>query len=257
MDELLSSIASLAVALHEDRIDVVASAIEHAASPSNFDDCRMAFGTGTDSTLIDNIKRQWTSSGVSGKHLACALRSAARTASLIDKRETIDLVWTGPKSGLIPTRNTEQVIREVVEAAAQRLFVVSYVFYNAASIISSLNEAAMRGVLVQILLEASTEFGGAVTIDGIAAMRTAVPSAKLYTWSSRENQDSDRRGSGAVHAKCAVADHRIAFITSANLTSAAMERNMELGVLVRGGNTPIRLHDHLNALVSTGVISRC
>ena len=34
-----------------------------------------------------------------------------------------------------------------------------------------------------------------------------------------------------MHAKAAVADSRVAFLTSANLTEAALERNMELGVL--------------------------
>lgn len=257
MDDLLSLIASLATALHEDRVEAIAAAIEKAGHPGNFDEGRMSFAAGSNGTLIAAIKRQWTSTGISSQQLAYALRSAARTASLIDRQETIDLVWTGPKTGLIPTRNTEQAIREVVEAASHHLFLVSYVFFNAPSIIASLNEAAIRGVSIRILLEASTEFGGAVTIDGMAAMRVAVPSAELYAWTLREDRELERRGSGSVHAKCAVADQRIAFITSANLTSAAMERNMELGVLIRGGNTPLRLHDHLNALVSTSVISRC
>jgi phosphatidylserine/phosphatidylglycerophosphate/cardiolipin synthase-like enzyme len=37
-----------------------------------------------------------------------------------------------------------------------------------------------------------------------------------------------------MHAKAAVADSSTAFLTSANLTEAALERNMELGVLIHG-----------------------
>ena len=48
----------------------------------------------------------------------------------------------------------------------------------------------------------------------------------------------------------------MAYITSANLTAAAMERNMELGVLVKGGNLPIELHQHLEALISTKIIEQ-
>lgn len=48
----------------------------------------------------------------------------------------------------------------------------------------------------------------------------------------------------------------LAFITSANLTSAAMERNMELGVLVKGGELPFELHRHLEALISAKVIEK-
>ena len=62
--------------------------------------------------------------------------------------------------------------------------------------------------------------------------------------------------SAAVHAKCAVADSKLAFITSANLTTAAMERNMELGMLIRGGSVPQQLRQHLAALVNTKVVIR-
>jgi phosphatidylserine/phosphatidylglycerophosphate/cardiolipin synthase-like enzyme len=193
---------------------------------------------------------------MTGVEIAFGLRTAAYTASAIGEAERIDLVWTGPKTGLIPTRNTEQVIREVIDEAVEHLFIVSYVFYNAASIVAGLNEAAERGVSVRVLLECPTGRGGAVTGDGLSAMHRAVPKAELYIWSPSEKAISAGALTAAVHAKCAVADDRLAFVTSANLTSAAMERNMELGILVRGGAIPDRLHCHLKALVHTGTIIR-
>jgi cardiolipin synthase len=41
-----------------------------------------------------------------------------------------------------------------------------------------------------------------------------------------------------MHVKAAAADSRVAFLSGANLTEAALERNMELGVLIRGGHLP-------------------
>ena len=38
---------------------------------------------------------------------------------------------------------------------------------------------------------------------------------------------------GVLHAKAIVADDESVFVTSANLTEAALDRNIELGVLVR------------------------
>jgi phosphatidylserine/phosphatidylglycerophosphate/cardiolipin synthase-like enzyme len=38
---------------------------------------------------------------------------------------------------------------------------------------------------------------------------------------------------GVLHAKAIVADEQFAFVTSANLTEAAFERNIDVGVLVR------------------------
>ncbi len=58
------------------------------------------------------------------------------------------------------------------------------------------------------------------------------------------------------HRKSIVVDGQIAFVTSANLSQAAMDRNMELGILVRGGDIPNKLHRHLSALVTTGLVER-
>lgn len=136
----------------------------------------------------------------------------------------------------------------------EHLFLVSYVFVNASGVVSSLNAAAGRGVAIRILLESHSDHGGTVTIDGFTAMRQAVPTAELFAWNLAEKVKSAGKFSAAVYAKCAVADHRLAFVTSANLTAAALERNMELGVLIRGGTIPSRLHAHLNALVSTKIV---
>ena len=60
---------------------------------------------------------------------------------------------------------------------------------------------------------------------------------------------------GKVHAKVAVADGCECFLSSANLTGHAMEKNMEAGILITGGGIPRNLHEHLDALVTTGIVS--
>ena len=59
---------------------------------------------------------------------------------------------------------------------------------------------------------------------------------------------------GRVHAKVAVADRRMCFVTSANLTGYAMERNMEAGLLVTGGGIPAQLNAHLRSLIDAKVV---
>ena len=61
---------------------------------------------------------------------------------------------------------------------------------------------------------------------------------------------------GKVHAKIAVVDGTRAFITSANLTSYALEKNIEAGVLINGGPVPKTLSDHLQALIDVRIIVR-
>lgn len=58
-----------------------------------------------------------------------------------------------------------------------------------------------------------------------------------------------------MHAKVIVADGHTCFITSANLTGFAMERNIEAGVLITGGGIPEALSEHLHSLINTNIIS--
>ena len=60
----------------------------------------------------------------------------------------------------------------------------------------------------------------------------------------------------AQAAGVSVVDGARAFITSANLTGHALEKNMEAGVLINGGPVPKTLSDHLQALIDVRVIDR-
>lgn len=256
MNDLWMAVAELAASTHSDRIAVVVDAISSLNSVSEFDRARHAFGPNADRTLTDRLYAAWRASpSVGPKEVASAFRAAAQVVSLMETRGALELVWTGPKTGLIPTRQTEQVMLEVIDSAQNDLFLVTYVFYKASSVVAALTSAVARGVAVSILLESSTEHGGTVRGDSVKAVRDAVAGSSIYIWNAASRNADGDAISAAVHAKCAVADSRLAFITSANLTTAALERNMELGMLIRGGTVPERLRQHLAALVTTKVIS--
>jgi len=59
---------------------------------------------------------------------------------------------------------------------------------------------------------------------------------------------------GFLHAKFAVADEAALFVSSANLTEYAFNFNMELGLLVRGGDLPAQMVSHLRHLVEERVL---
>jgi cardiolipin synthase A/B len=166
--------------------------------------------------------------------------------------QEIEFVWTGPSSKLIATRKTAQALLQVIDAAKSEFFMTSFVVYKISSIMKALEQAIERGVQISMLLEAGESQGGAVSIDAIAKMRSALPSATLLSWIDK----GEGFIGGKVHAKVAVADENFCFISSANLTGHAMEKNMEAGVLIRGGAIPSSLHRHLEALETTRVIVR-
>ncbi len=54
---------------------------------------------------------------------------------------------------------------------------------------------------------------------------------------------------GVLHAKAVVADDEVVFITSANLTEAALDRNIEIGLLVRDRALAATVSRHFRVLI--------
>lgn len=255
MDDPWKAIAELTASLHPDRIASVADAVSHLESVDDFERARHAFGTNVEERLLQRLRSGWAGSpSIGASEIAAALKAAAAVAELAQGSGAIDLVWTGPKTGLIPTRRTEQVLLEVIESSKQDIFLVTYVFYKAESVPVALNAAVGRGVAVRILVESSVGRGGPEEGEAARMLADAIPGATIYVWRPA-GVGNTGAPPGSVHAKCAIADGRLAFVTSANLTSAALERNMELGLLIRGGPIPAQLRAHLEALATTEVIT--
>jgi cardiolipin synthase len=256
MNELWQIVGELGLELHPDRIAAIAAKIESLRSSDQFEMARPSFGPNIDKSIVQRLETAWRDSKeVRPGEVASALRGASATAELLEQRGSIELVWTGPLSGIVPVRHTEQVLCEVIESARNRLFIVSFVAYEVPLILKALKDAVGRQVQIDVLLESSTTHGGKVTVDSVGLMKESIPSANIYIWNAGREK-ATCHPIGSVHAKCAVSDGKIAFITSANISHAAMERNMELGVLVKGGHLPDELHRHLEALVKTEIVER-
>ncbi len=60
--------------------------------------------------------------------------------------------------------------------------------------------------------------------------------------------------SGVLHAKAVVADGESLFVTSANLTEAALDRNIELGILLRDRTIAQTALAHFNGLIDQGLL---
>ncbi len=179
------------------------------------------------------------------------LVAASHVINKAAAEQSTELVWTGPTTPFVSARRTEQALLQVINAADHSLFITSFVAYDVSTIVKALNSASDRGVTISMLLELSQEHGGSISFDAIGKMRELVPSARLYAWREKADAFVD----GRVHAKVAVADGSTCFITSANLTGYAMDRNMEAGLLVSGGHVPRLLEQHLQSLVDTKIVA--
>jgi cardiolipin synthase A/B len=252
MGSLWDAVERLCDEAHPDTVRAFASRVASLATASDFAKACDGMGSGAVTRDLADLGEAWREhADTTPRELAAAIRAVVHATEVRRDRESVELVWTGPPTPSVPVRHTAQVLGGVIEGATDAVFVVSYAAYTLPGVVQRLNDAVRRGVRVSVLLEPGKEHGGHVDHDGVTAMRSAVTGAYAYVW------DPDANESGAsMHAKCVVADGNTAFVTSANLTDAAMERNMELGVLVKGGTVPDRLHRHLDALVTTRVVKR-
>ena len=58
-----------------------------------------------------------------------------------------------------------------------------------------------------------------------------------------------------LHAKAVVVDDEVVFVTSANLTKAALDRNIEIGVLVRDRTLAATMTRHFTTLVEQSLLA--
>lgn len=248
MEQMLESIALVVSILPPEKIEAIAL---HLQKNGDFQSTNIFTGSPVAQAAVDQLVKSFRRHEVSSAELAFMLLAANHTYQKIRNRQSVELVWTGPKTPFVSPRRTEQSLLEVINSAENTLFIVSFVAYEIPSIMKALMAAVERKVDISILLELSREYGGSIDIDVIGKMKSSIPSAKFYIWKEKGEGFDD----GRVHAKVAISDKKKCFISSANLTGFAMERNMELGVLITGGDIPELLENHLRALVDTKTIT--
>lgn len=250
MGPLLNAVTKLVALVSPSKIEAIASRLRGTPPSDRQQNLQEVVGTPAARSALGAVMSAWRDTTLTGDIVAGMLLGAAHTRQQIQRDHNVELVWTGPTTPFVAIRRTEQVLLDIIRQAKREIFIVSFVAYDVPSIIAALNDAINRGVDARILVEASLTQGGSLLVDPVATMRSAVPSAKLYVWTDRPHPFTN----GRVHAKVAVADGAIAFLTSANLTGHALEKNMEAGVLLNGGSTPANLRDHMFALIETKVI---
>lgn len=235
-----SGLEDTCIALETRRLDAASTAPVRAA---------IAGGNAAVELQLHALQLVWSALGLelSATALAVVLRSSERAAALVRGHLPMPQVaWTGPKVEGSFLRATREVVRELLRGAQEELLVVGY--WIAArddgegiiqEVIDSLAEAVRRRVRVTLIVDERNREDGRnnrqILLD---AWPDECATPRILTW---RLPPGDRHLK--LHAKVLVADDRDALVTSANLTSYAMDRNIEMGVRVTGAPaTTIALH---------------
>lgn len=245
MDSLAVAIADTAAALAPAHLQSLADAYRSAGGYSVQAASHAASAVpAPHRATVKALNAAWRAApDTSGEAVAVALESVLASQSRT-QRTDVSVVVTGPDSPAAPVRLTSQVVQQLIDNATSRVTIVSYSAYKVDSVIGALDRAVARGVKVQLVLESEENLR-----DGGGAH--AYAKYEMFEWPMNK-----RPTGSSLHAKAVIVDGRDVLLTSANLSNAAYDKSIELGVLCRGGPTAAQVQRHFDALISTGVLRR-
>ena len=184
------------------------------------------------------------------------LESVAYALDCERGKQAVELIWTGPRPAHTNVRRTDQALIELINMAETRLIIVSFAVYKARNILAALEQAAMRGVEIKIILESPDDSEGRVAYNTIRALGSSLrEKASVFIWPYAKRPPSADGKVGSLHAKCAVADGQRLYVSSANLTDYAMLLNMEMGVVVEGHELPERVEQLFVELIANETLA--
>tara|TARA_Y100000589_G_scaffold261766_1_gene251981 strand:- start:5013 stop:5804 length:792 start_codon:yes stop_codon:yes gene_type:complete len=198
---------------------------------------------------------QTNATDLDAKAVSIALQTAAFSEQTHKDSQSAELVWTGPESEGFPFRRTEQAILQLLDSALDRITLISFAVYHIPNIAKALVKAADRGVKLTVIVETPDKLDVKKEYSTIQALGPEVEScSSVYYWPKEKRKLGDNNKPGILHVKCAVADSKWLFLSSANLTKQAFTINMELGMLVRGGKMPRRIEQKFDHLIKQGIL---
>ena len=173
-----------------------------------------------------------------------------------------DLVWSGPEVPGLHARDTRRVYEELIGSANRSLWASTYVFFDGPKAFGVLAQRmdAKPELKVTLLLNIQRKWGDSTAAEQLVR-RFADRFWKIeWPGSSRPTVFYDPRSleldgpGGVLHAKAVVSDDEAVFVTSANLTEAALDRNIEVGLLVRDHALAVTLSSHFRGLIDRGLL---
>ena len=198
--------------------------------------------------------------GVSGPAAAVWLRGLGGVEARLPRT---DLVWSGPEVPGLHARDTRRVYDELLGSAERSLWVSTYAFFDGPRAFATLARRmdAAPALRVTLLLNIQRQRGDTTSLDDLVRRfadrfwKTDWPgTSRPAVFYDPRALDPSQPG-GVLHAKAVVADDETVFVTSANLTEAALDRNIEVGLLVRDRALALSLSAHFRGLIDRKLLA--
>jgi phosphatidylserine/phosphatidylglycerophosphate/cardiolipin synthase-like enzyme len=235
--------------LTHEHVEVLASRLEDGATAASVSDAVALPAYGEAAARVMNAIRE---TRIDREAAAAHLRALADGYALGRATQRVEVVWSGPTSSAVPVRATAQVLTDLINDAKRELILMTYSAWPVHPLTEALASAVHRGVAALAVVETLAGAGGALAGEEPAAAFTAVPGVQVWHWPTARRSERTSK----MHAKLAVADEAVLFVSSANLTQSGIGKNIEAGLLVRGGPAPGRAAEHVQQLQASGALER-
>lgn len=208
-----------------------------------------------------------SNTGMSPEALAdCLELTADALASRSQLDDLVDLVTTGPDAGGVANRSTAVVVSELFRNAQKSVLIAGYAVYQGQRVFQALAErmAAISTLQVRMFLDVGRRQGDTSSAEALISRfvhqfkftqwPVGMPLPQVYCCKQFLEDVNGR--SASLHAKCTVVDSQRVFVSSANFTEAAQQRNVEVGLLLQSRTVGERIRRFFDTLVDTGYFGR-
>lgn len=212
-------------------------------------------GSGTVAAVLEKLDKL----GVSGIAAAAWIQSVETATARVPRP---DLVWSGPDVPGLHARDTRRVYDELLGSAERTVWASTYAFFDGPKAFDVLARRmdATPGLSATLLLNLQRKRGDTTAADQL--VRKFADRFWTADWpgASRPRVFYDPRAleldgpTGVLHAKAVVVDDEAVFVTSANLTEAALDRNIELGLVVRDRALAASVSSHFRILIERALL---
>lgn len=153
-----------------------------------------------------------------------------------------DLVVSGPDVPGVPTADTYAVVQSLFQEAHDEVVLAGYAFHNGRLLFERLAEQQKSRPQLRIIfhVDVPRRSGDTSSSDAIVLRYADEFRQRHWPWLpfpevyyDPRALDTDSRQRASLHAKVVVVDRTKLFLTSANFTEAAHQRNIEMGLLTK------------------------
>jgi phosphatidylserine/phosphatidylglycerophosphate/cardiolipin synthase-like enzyme len=211
--------------------------------------------------------QELAASGLPPAGIACALELLATGyENRPPIEDVVDLVTTGGGASGGGNRTTSVVVGELFRNAQQSVLVAGYAVYQGQKVFQALADRMQESPDLDVRLFLDIQRRQGNTSAPAELVREFAQRFRTSQWPSGRPLPQvfyDPRSvtlepgkAAALHAKCVVIDEFDLFVSSANFTEAAQQRNIEVGLRLRSTIVAGRIVRFFESLVAGGHFER-